>query len=1186
MDFPEDAGNQVVETPDDADAYRVVQREYLKAQAEKKKPKKEEEPKDDGVGKKIADFFGEVTRGALRGTITAANETAKTLNTVAVATGAMKKEDTGTASPDSFIETFTKPLAEDEIDERLGKRPEGVAGFVELATQFAVGMVGVGKFIKPAKAVGFVGTAVKGAVVDMTAFDPFQQRLSNMVQNGPSWLQNPVTEFLAADADDSAVEARVKAGLEGLLTGYTIDRFVAGLKVTKKALRAKTPEAKAAVVAEAKQLPDVKHDVAKHGPVVVRDEAGEYTLENAEKKPLSLTLSKPAEPPNFVATREGIVDAPKFATQEEAEALAASMNGAWRNARQPRANLTPEQITLVQARAAERTPVLFGKQVKIEGADFNFNYSVAPDEAKKVINAISEVLPEPTVGLTNRTANELGQSHAETVKLAEGLLEGMNGDQIVDAISKAFDNTERLPQLITATRTYLYGLGKKVSQLSRAADAMPDNPVAFNELKSAMDNLWETHSSLAGTSSNIGRALEAHKIKVGTNAAETAAAAAAEPVKLAKKTLDGMSKQELRALARQVVMTEGDATEIIAAMRASKATQAAKKDPTLMEKINSFRIEAMLSGQRTQEINVVNNAIVAFQMPVEYWWAGKGNILGMLHLRKGNEALRQQGADQLVGLRLEAREAWRAAGKAFRTGSNALDEAGSVISDAGIRTGSSMMNGVSVIGHLPSRLLMTEDEFFKTLSYRSSVRAQSLRLARESGIADPAELGARVADDMKAAFTLEGRATHPVALQYARTATFQNPLEYGIGKWIQEGVQEHPALRLVMPFVRTPVNLFRYAWQRTPGLNRFTREWQADIAAGGDRAAIAQAKTEMGMLTYTTAAGLALSGNITGAGPSNPELRKQWLAAGNQPYSIKVPFVGWMSYRRGDPSMIPLGLVADLVNISGELQSDEITEHASAIAAAVASNISSKTFMQGVTETMDAISSGDGFRMEKLIQNTTTSFIPNFFRQTNPDDTLRETRTMVDEVMGRLPGFSNKLEPRRNILGEPILRPPSYVNRALNPFTFAPGPGDMNILDQLVELGKAMSMPSEMKGKVNLTERDTYDNGTGQSPYDRMNQLVGTAREGEPNLRAELTEKMRSQEWTEANDGTTAQPGGRRYLMAARVITKHQDRAFRQVLEEYPKLKNALGLQRRVNRAAVVGGESEVDRVTREFELP
>jgi hypothetical protein len=193
---------------------------------------------------------------------------------------------------------------------------------------------------------------------------------------------------------------------------------------------------------------------------------------------------------------------------------------------------------------------------------------------------------------------------------------------------------------------------------------------------------------------------------------------------------------------------------------------------------------------------------------------------------------------------------------------------------------------------------------------------------------------------------------------------------------------------------------------------------------------------------------------------------------------------------------------------------------------------------------------------------------------------------MLDEVMGRIPGLSTKLEPRRNLFGEPIMKPPSYLNRTLNPFTFASDPGDHNVFDQLVDLGKAMAMPSEMKGKVNLTDRSEYDNGTGQSPYDRMLQLVGTARDGNPSLRTELVEKVNSQEWKDASDGTTAQPGGMRYLMASRIITKHQDRAFRQVLEEYPKLKAALGLQRKTNRAALVGGESEVDRVTREFQLP
>src|SRR5207253_316823 len=134
------------------------------------------------------------------------------------------------------------------------------------------------------------------------------------------------------------------------------------------------------------------------------------------------------------------------------------------------------------------------------------------------------------------------------------------------------------------------------------------------------------------------------------------------------------------------------------------------------------------------------------------------------------------------------------------------------------------------------------------------------------------------------------------------------------------------------------------------------------------------------------------------------------------------------------------GLIADMVHIHSELANNDHDSMTSAILASIMSNVSSKTFMQGVTEFADAMSSGRGDVVQKLLKTEAGSFVPNVLRQTNPDDVVRETRSMMDEMMSRVPGFSTQLEPRRNLFGEKVLLPPGYANRAMNPFTFMQGP--------------------------------------------------------------------------------------------------------------------------------------------------
>lgn len=1158
----------------------------------------------DSVGKKVASWFSTVlpdrntvpkyAKAVARGVVNAGRETADTLNSLAEGSGAMQKPDA------NFVEHWynkpiidSRPMTDGEVEGLLGKHEDGVAGFVESVAQFTTGMVAAGEVMKPlqiASKAPVLGRALAGAVSDMTVFDPHQARLSDAVQG--SVFANEVTGLLANDKNDSELVARLKAGTEGLITGYTLDKFIGGIKALRALRGAKTEAEKAAALEHL----NVEHNPTTQGPAIVKpQEDGTFIVSTpeGERRQLarrktdgdfiptkeSLTAARKAEPaeieffqrrkewtyeqfketyPNLTTTKEEWdavareiaarpTDNLPYRSAAEAEAVAASTNQAVLNAAQPRGSLTEEQVRMLQEHADKLTAQAIPTWVS---PDFNFNYVASPDEVKATIQAISEKLPRPATV----------QTHAQTVALAEGMFDDMSGEQVVEALRKQNVSMADMPQRIQGARTYLNSTATKVAALSKAADAMPDNAIAFNELKKAMTHLYDIHESVAGMSRSVGRALDAHKIIVGESEADNAVRAATEHLTTVaqKEALDTMQKSELLATARLIRMSEGNPTEILAMMRGQTVLSQAKKSLSrfqqIAEKVNGYRMEAMLSGPRTHFVNTVSNAMAAMQMPVEMWWGG---------VTSENKAMAQQGTDQLIGLFLESRDAWRAAGKAFRTGLNSLDESGAVVRDAATNA-ANPLSAVARIAHLPSRLLLTSDEFFKTLNYRSSVRGQSLRLAREQGITDATELAGRVADDMKAAFNLDGGATNPKALEWARTATFQNPLEYGYGKAWQELIVKHPELRLITPFVRTPINLFRYAWQRTPLLGAFQGQMRADLAAGGERAALALSKQQLGIAMYTGAALLAHNKIITGSGPKDPALHRQWLAAGNQPYSVKVPGSGWISYARANPTFQALGIVADLHQMSGEIFQQKHTELAAAWAASIAANITNQTFMQGLSDTLDALSSGDARQMQRLFSNTAGSFVPNVLRQLNPDDTLRETRGMVDELTARLPGFSTFLEPRRNIFGEPIMKPPGYLNQALNPFTYMADVGDDDVQQELLKLGKAMAMPSTTRGTVDLTDRSTYDNGTKQSPYDRWMQLVSKS-----GAREELTKKVKSPEWSHYSDGTEAFPGGRKFDAAAVILSKHQDRAWQQVLTEYPKLKVALHLVQQEKRAAL-----------------
>ena len=140
-----------------------------------------------------------------------------------------------------------------DYDKRLlGHSSHWAPALVEGMTQFVVPFAGLGLASKgskaftaltratrlsgklPKKASDYIGRyVVGGAMADMVAFNGDEGRFSDLVQLYPA-LQNPLTEFLATDENDSFLEGRMKNVLEGGIMGLAFDGFIAAAKVTRK----------------------------------------------------------------------------------------------------------------------------------------------------------------------------------------------------------------------------------------------------------------------------------------------------------------------------------------------------------------------------------------------------------------------------------------------------------------------------------------------------------------------------------------------------------------------------------------------------------------------------------------------------------------------------------------------------------------------------------------------------------------------------------------------------------------------------------------------------------------------------------------------------------------------------------------------------------------------------------------
>lgn len=116
----------------------------------------------------------------------------------------------------------------------VGQQPTSVTGnVVRSVSQFAAAMGVAGKALKGWQTASTVGrfskAIVTGAIADFAAFDEADKRLSDLIETVPE-LSNPVTEWLASDEDDTALESRLKNVVEGGLLGVGMEAVPALVK--------------------------------------------------------------------------------------------------------------------------------------------------------------------------------------------------------------------------------------------------------------------------------------------------------------------------------------------------------------------------------------------------------------------------------------------------------------------------------------------------------------------------------------------------------------------------------------------------------------------------------------------------------------------------------------------------------------------------------------------------------------------------------------------------------------------------------------------------------------------------------------------------------------------------------------------------------------------------------------------
>jgi hypothetical protein len=427
---------------------------------------------------------------------------------------------------------------------------------------------------------------------------------------------------------------------------------------------------------------------------------------------------------------------------------------------------------------------------------------------------------------------------------------------------------------------------------------------------------------------------------------------------------------------------------------------------------------------------------------------------------------------------------------------------------------------------------------------------------------------------------------HEDAVKYAQSVNYTQDLVAGLGQSLTKLKQDHRWMDLIIPFIKAPTNLVRQGIRMTPGLHLLDRRFaKRFLSRNQDEVMRARGELLLGSALWGTAVYLSATGQITGGGPLNREERAALMATGWRPYSfVKVKADGskeYVEYRRFDPLAMVFGISADFAEAGAYLQDSERDAFGKAAVLALANNITSKTYLQGLSETIRAITRPD-MSGGQYLKNRIGALVPTFFARyaTSDDQYMREARSVLDAMRRRIPGLSQDLPPRRNILGEPVTPTAGFIpftntttqgtanqlSRMMSPAGFSRSVNDV-VVQELASLSYGFSMPSVRMDGVDLT---TVRTPSGQEAYDRYVELSGTVKLGGKTLSERLSAVINSSSYQKLpmpqSRGDALNP---RIQTVQRVIAAYRSRAKGELMRESPELRDAIF---EIRRTARVGG--------------
>jgi len=502
-------------------------------------------------------------------------------------------------------------------------------------------------------------------------------------------------------------------------------------------------------------------------------------------------------------------------------------------------------------------------------------------------------------------------------------------------------------------------------------------------------------------------------------------------------------------------------------------------NPRLRDKLTELWVNSLLTSPATHVVNMTSNTLTALgQIPEHAVAAAIG---------KGRELLKRESIDRVTssevgarafGLIQGAKEGARLFAESARTG-----EPSDIVSKVeGI--GMKAISGrKGEIVRLPTRFLTAEDELFKGIARRMQINGEAVRIAHREGLKGDAAV-ARIAE-------LAANPTDAMverSFDYARYVTFQNALG-PIASKVSGITQAAPALKLFLPFVRTPTNLLKFAAERSPAAPMLA-EWRREVAAGGATRDIAIARMMVGTGFGTAIYQAAKMGYVTGSRPSDPAKAKLLYADGWQPNSIKLGG-RYYSYRRLDPFSTTLGVAADLATLQEGMSEKQQQEVGTLLVASILGNLANKTWLSGISDIVGALSEPDR-NADRLVQRLVSSLaVPAAVAQIarTIDPVQRDTQTVMDAIQAKIPFASQALPATRDVWGRPVTSEGGVGPDLISPVYTSTAKNDP-VTDAMLGIGYA---PGKVQRKdLTAPQYDHYQELAGRYRYRNLSSLISS----------------------------------------------------------------------------------------------